>query len=53
MLSPLGLPLRPVSRSHACFHSGNFYAVYMKYNPYWFSSFDYQCAFYCLIQFNW
>ena len=53
ILSPLGLPLRPVSRFHACFHSGNFYAAYMKYNPYWFSSFDYQCAFYCLIQFNW
>lgn len=25
ILSPLGLPLRPVSRSHAWFHSGNFY----------------------------
>lgn len=41
ILSPLGLPLRPVSRSlarfHSDFHSGNFYVVYMKYNPYWFS----------------
>lgn len=52
ILSPLGLPLRPVSRSHACFHSRSFFVVYMKYDPYWFASFDYQCAFYSLMQFN-
>lgn len=50
-LSPLGLPLRPVSRVHAYFHSGNFYVVSMKYNPDWFASFGYHCAFYCLIEF--
>ena len=34
ILSPLGLPLRPVSRSHACFHSRSFFVVYMK-NEIW------------------
>ena len=37
-LSPLGLPLRPVSRSHAssCCHSGNIYVVSVKCSPYCF-----------------